>query len=269
MKVILITGTTSGFGKLIAEGLVKKGHRVYGTCLPNFDADREAFGFSMLELDITDDASVDRCVAGLVEAEGRIDVLINNAGVSIAGALEDTEMDEARWQMEVNFFGPLRMIRAVLPHMRSLGTGRILTTGSMGGHVGLPYQSIYSAAKYALEGVNEGLRLELSGSGIDAAVVCPGDFNTGFTAARVYTRNAQSTTHAEQLAITMGIAEEDEKNSPPPAMVADLYVELVDRPNLKVRYFVGSLMQRASIFMKWLLPASVFEALIRSTYKLP
>ena len=146
MKVILITGTTSGFGKLIAEGLVQKGHRVYGTHLPSFNADRGAFGFPMLELDITDDASVDRCVAGLIEAEGRIDVLINNAGVSIAGALEDTEADEARWQMEVNFFGPLRMIRAVMPHMRSQGRGRILTTGSMGGHVGLPYQSIYFAA---------------------------------------------------------------------------------------------------------------------------
>ena len=269
MKVILITGTTSGFGKMIAEGLVKKGHRVYGTYLPNFDADRDAFGFPMLEFDITDDASVDRCVAGLIEAEGRIDVLINNAGVSIAGALEDTEADEARWQMEVNFFGPLRMIRAVLPHMRLQGSGRILTTGSMGGHVGLPYQSIYCAAKYALEGVNEALRLELSGSGIDAAVVCPGDFNTGFTAARVYTRNAHSATHANQLAITMGIAEKDEQNSPNPAMVADLYVGLVDKPSLKVRYFVGSIMQRASIFLKWLLPASVFESLIRSTYKLP
>jgi short-subunit dehydrogenase len=171
--------------------------------------------------------------------------------------------------MEVNFFGPLRMIRAVLPHMRSQGSGRILTTGSMGGHVGLPYQSIYCAAKYALEGVNEALRLELNGSGIDAAVVCPGDFNTGFTAARVYTRNAHSATHAKQLAITMGIAEKDEQNSPNPAMVADLYVGLVDKPSLKVRYFVGSIMQRASIFLKWLLPASVFESLIRSTYKLP
>jgi NAD(P)-dependent dehydrogenase (short-subunit alcohol dehydrogenase family) len=269
VKVILITGTTSGFGKLIAEGLVKKGHRVYGTYLPNFDADRDALEFPMLELDVTDDASVDRCVTALVEAEGRIDVLINNAGVSIAGALEDTAVDEARWQMEVNFFGPLRMIRAVLPHMRSQGRGRVLTTGSMAGHVGLPYQSIYSAAKYALEGVNEALRLELSGSGIDSAVICPGDFNTGFTAARVYTRNAHSATHAQQLAITMGIAEKDEQNSPHPDMVADLVVGLVDKPSLKVRYFVGSIMQRVSIFIKWLLPASVFESIMRSNYKLP
>jgi len=95
MKVILITGTTSGFGKLIAEGLVKKGHRVYGTCLPCFDADRDAFGFPILELDITDDTSVDSCVTELIEAEGRIDVLINNAGVSIAGALEDTTVAHA------------------------------------------------------------------------------------------------------------------------------------------------------------------------------
>ena len=269
MKVVLITGTTSGFGKLIAEGLVKEGHRVYGTYLPGFDLEAEAFTFPMLELDITEEASVDNCVRQLVEKEGRIDVLINNAGVSIAGALEDTEIDEAKWQMEVNFFGPLRMIRAVLPQMRSRGAGRILTMGSMGGHVGLPYQSIYCAAKFALEGLNEALRLELRGSGIDAAIICPGDFNTGFTAARVYTRNARSATHAEQLAITMGIAEEDEKNSPPPDMVADLYVRLVGKGKLRVRYFVGSLTQRASVFLKWLLPASVFESIVRSMYKLP
>ena len=168
--------------------------------------------------------------------------------------------------MEVNFFGPLRMIRAVLPHMRSQGSGRILTTGSMGGHVGLPYQS---AAKYAREGANEALRLELRSSGIDASLVCPGDFNTGFTSARVYTRNARSASHAKQLAITMAIPEEDEQNSPHPGLVADLYVRLVDKPNLKVRYFVGSVMQRASIFLKWLLPASVFEFLIRLNYKIP
>ena len=269
MKVILVTGTTSGFGKLIARELLKRGHRVYGTCLPDFPGDREAFEFPLLELDITDDASVARCVTQLVAAEGRIDVLINNAGVSIAGALEDTAIDEARWQMDVNFFGPLRMIRAVLPHMRRQGGGRILTTGSMAGHLGLPYQSAYSASKYALEGVNEALRLELSGSGIDAAIVCPGDFNTGFTAARVYSRAAHSETHAEQMAVTMGIVEEDERNSPDPQAVADLYGRLVEAPRLKVRYFVASPVQRASMFLKWLLPSSVFERIIQSNYKLP
>jgi len=268
MKVVLITGTTSGFGRLIAERLLARGHRVYGTCLPGFDGDRHAFGFPLLDLDVTDDASVERCVAELAGAEGRVDVLINNAGVSIAGALEDTTIAEARWQMEVNFFGPIRMVRAVLPHMRAQGSGRILTTGSMGGHVGLPYQSVYCAAKYGLEGINEALRLELGGSGIDAAIVCPGDFNTGFTAARVYTRNAHSPAHARQIAITMGIAERDEKSSPDPGMVADLYVRLVEARKLRVRYFVGSFPQRVSIFLKWLLPATFFERILRRNYRL-
>lgn len=269
MKVILITGTTSGFGKMIAERLVPKGHRVYGTFLPGFDGDPDAFTFPLLELDVTCDESVERCVAELVEREGRIDVLINNAGVSIAGALEDTALDEARWQMEVNFFGPLRMIRAVMPHMRKAGSGRILTTGSMAGHAGLPYQSIYCAAKHALEGINEAFRLELSGSGIDAAIICPGDFNTGFTAARVYTRDAHSATHTRQMGITMGIAEEDERNSPDPGMVADLIVRLVDAPRLNVRYFVGSVSQRASMFLKRLMPTGLFERMVRANYRLP
>ena len=269
MKVVLVTGTTSGFGRLIAARLAGRGYRVYGTCLPGFNGDRSAFGFSLLDLDVTDDASVERCVTALVDAEGHIDVLINNAGVSIAGALEDTTSEEAHWQMEVNLFGPMRMIRAVLPHMRARGTGRILTTGSMGGHVGLPYQSVYCAAKYGLEGINEALRLELVGSGIDAAIVCPGDFNTGFTAARVYTGAANSPAHARQIAITMGIVEQDEKNSPDPGMVADLYVRLVEARKLNVRYFVGSFPQRASIFLKWLLPATVFERILRKNYRLP
>lgn len=171
--------------------------------------------------------------------------------------------------MEINFFGPLRMINAVLPQMRSQGGGRILTTSSMAGHMGLPYQSIYCASKYALEGINESLRLETKGSGIDAAVICPGDFNTGFTAARTYTRDAQSNTHKQQLAITMGIAENDERNSPDPMMVAKLYVKLVDTPKLKVRYFVSGKLQRMGLFLKWLLPGILFEFIMRKNYQLP
>lgn len=268
-KIVLVTGTTSGFGKLAAERLARKGHRVYGTCLPDFDGDRNAFGFPLLELDVVDDNSVVRCVADLVAAEGRVDVLINNAGIGIAGALEDTTIEEARFQMDVNFFGAIRMIRAVLPHMRAQGGGRIVTMSSMAGHVGMPFQSIYSASKYALEGLNEALRLELRGSGIDATVVCPGDFRTGFTAARVYTKGARSAHHAEQLAKTVGIMERDELNSPDPSMVGDLLVRLVDEPSLKVRYFVGRISQRTGIFAKRLMPASLFERLVCATYQLP
>lgn len=269
MKVILVTGTTSGFGRLIAERLSSEGHRVYGTHLPGFEFDPEAFSFPMLELDVTDDASVARCVGDLIDTEGRIDVLINNAGFGLAGALEDTTPEEARSQMEVNFFGPLRMIRAVLPHMRSQGSGRLLTVSSMAGHVGMPYQPIYSASKFALEGLNEALRLELRESGIDAAVVCPGDFNTGFTAARQFTKGAHSRWHEQQLKTTVGIMEEDERSGPDPGMVADLFVRLVDAPSLRVRYFVGRRSQRLSIFLKRLMPAILFERLVRSAYRLP
>ena len=268
MKVVLITGTTSGFGKLIAEGLLKKGHKVYGTYLPNLKDEIAEFGYPMLELDITSDESVAGCVAKLMEAESCIDVLINNAGVGVAGALEDTSIEEAQWQVDVNLFGPIRMIRAVLPHMRARKRGRILTMGSIGGHVGLPYQTIYCATKYALEGINEGLRLELRGTGVDCSVVCPGDFNTGFTAARLYAKKAFSSDYTEQMKITMAIAEHDEQNSPDPVMVADIYARLVDEHNLKVRYFVAGFMQKFSLFMKWLLPPRVFESIIRSAYKI-
>ncbi len=264
-KVILVTGASNGFGQLIATHLAAQGHRVFGT---SRRALADQGRVRMLVLDVTDEALVEQAVAQVISEAGRIDVLINNAGVGLCGAVEDTTLAEAQWQMDTNFFGTVRMIRAVLPQMRRQGRGRIITVSSLAGLAGLPYQPYYSASKYALEGLHEALRLELSGSGIDATCVNPGDFRTGFTDARVFTQQARSGHHAAQLATTLAIFERDEARGDNPQAVAELVARLVEQDALAVRYPVGPWAQRAGIFAKRLLPARWFEYLIRRSYSI-
>lgn len=264
-KVILVTGASSGFGQLIAEQLAARGHRVFGTsrhALPDRD------GIRMLVLDVTDAALVGSAVAQVIDEAGRIDVLINNAGVGLCGAVEDTSLAEAQWQMDTNFFGPLRMIRAVLPQMRAQSNGRIITISSLGGLAGLPFQPFYSASKFAIEGLNEALRLELTGSGIQSTTINPGDFRTGFTAARVFSAQARNGHNTQHLNSTLAIYERDEQQGADPQQVAELAARLVEQAVLDVRYPVGSWAQRAGIFAKRLLPARLFERLMQSTYSL-
>ena len=263
MAVVLLTGASSGLGRSIAHELHRHGHRVYGTS--RYPAtDQGTTG--MLALDVTDDDSVARCVRSIVGAEGRLDVLVNNAGYGLTGALEDTTLSEARDQFDTNFFGALRMNREVLPVMRAQATGRIITVTSMAGRAALPYQPIYSATKFALEGMNEALRMELAGSGIQACTVLPGDFPTGFTTARTLARRAQSTVHGERLARVLQVYERDELGGPDPLMVAQLLARLVEVPRLRVRYIVGRRQQRLGLAAKNWLPAMAFERLMLAVY---
>ena len=262
-KVILVTGASCGFGQIIAAQLAARGHRVFGTsrrALPDQGQVR------MLVLDVTDDAQVSNALAQVIEEAGRIDVLINNAGVGLCGAVEDTSLAEAQWQMDTNFFGPLRMIHAALPHMRNQGSGRIINIGSLAGMAGMPFQPFYSASKYAIEGLNEALRLELTGSGIQSTTINPGDFKTGFTDARVFSAQARDGQNTQRLNSTVAIYERDEQQGADPQLVAELVAQLVEEPLLDVRYPVGSLGQRAGIFAKRLMPARLFEWLMKATY---
>lgn len=265
-KTILITGASSGFGQAAALLLAQAGHNVFGT---SRSAKPDQGAVQMLPLDVTDEASITACLQQITDQGHTIDVLINNAGGGIAGAVEDCAEDEVQWQMDANFFGTVRMIRAVLPLMRAQGKGRIITIGSMAGHAALPYQGFYSASKHALEAVNEALRLELRGSAIDATIVCPGDFNTGFTDARLFARGAKSTAHAAQLKTTVDIYAQDELNGADPALVGQLLLQLVEAEKLRVRYFVGPPMQKAGMLLKRILPASWFEGMMAAIYKLP
>jgi NAD(P)-dependent dehydrogenase (short-subunit alcohol dehydrogenase family) len=268
-KIILVTGGSSGLGLAMAGMLAQAGHRVYATSRrpPVISASDDHLRW--LALDVSDDDSATQCIATLIGVEGRIDVLINNAGVGLCGAIEDTLIAEARWQLETNFFGAVRMMNAVLPHMRTQGQGRIITVSSLAGLAALPYQGFYSASKFALEGLNEALRMELSGSGIDCTTIAPGDFNTGFTAARVYASAARTGIRSAQLAKTVAIYERDENDGPDPQLVARLAAKLVEAERIDVRYTVGRFDQRAGIFLKRFLPARVFESVMKRFYAIP
>ncbi len=264
-KIIVVTGASSGFGEQIAKALALAGHRVFGT---SRNHKPDADGVRMVRLDVTDDASVAACIALVMAEAGRIDVLVNNAGIGICGAIEDTSLAEAQAQLDTNFWGAVRLIQGILPIMRNQRSGRIVTIGSLAGHAALPYQAFYSASKFALEGLNEALRLELTGTGIDATIICPGDFRTGFTAARRVAEKAAGSFYAGKMERTVKIYERDELNGADPAQVARLVVTIVRAGKVRVRYSVGKFEQRFGILLKRWLPPEWFELIMQSTYQL-
>ena len=188
--VVLVTGASSGIGKACAELLFARGCRVYGTSRQAPRALVEARTsdlaplLRMIPLDVTSDDSVDAAVGVVLACEGRLDAVVNNAGFGVAGAAELTTIEEAREQFETNFFGTVRVCRAVLPVMRQQGSGRILNISSIAGRIGIPFQAFYSASKFAIEGFSEALRMEVAPFGVKVVLIEPGDFRTGFTAAR-------------------------------------------------------------------------------------
>jgi len=189
-KVVLITGCSSGFGRLTAETLAREGHCVYAAMrdlvgrnssvaaeLMNM-ASEENLDLHTIEIDVTDNALIDKAVATIVKEKGRIDVLVNNAGVMNVGITEGYTHDQVKQQMEVNFFGPAQLDRAVIPHMREQQSGLLIHVSSLAGRMVFPYFGIYCASKFALEAIAESYRYELSAQGIDSVIVEPGPFGT-------------------------------------------------------------------------------------------
>ncbi len=178
-KVILITGASSGMGYETARILAEQGHRVYGAARRVQKIEELAeYGVQALPLDITDEASIIACVKEIIAREGRIDVLINNAGYGYFGAIEDVPMADAKHQFEVNIFGLARMTQEVLPHMRKQHSGRIVNLASVAGHVTLAFGAWYNATKYALEAFSDALRMEVKPFGIDVVIIEPGAIRT-------------------------------------------------------------------------------------------
>ncbi|WP_430459514.1 SDR family oxidoreductase [Thalassolituus sp. LLYu03] len=266
-RVILITGTSSGFGLAMATHLHAQGHMVFGTRRAP-PATVTPQGFSELALDLRQPDSIAAVVREVQALAGRLDVLINNAGNGIAGALEDMSIDEVRTQMETNFFGTVQMIQAVVPLMRQQHEGRIIMLGSLGGRVGLPFQSVYSASKFALEGINEALRLELAGSGVQSALIRPGDFRTGFTAARTLAAAAEQSVHSARFRQTLSRYEQDEIQGADPQQLAALVARLVQSRRLRPVYQCGHRGQLLGVNLKAWMPASWFEYLMKQTYGL-
>ena len=184
--VIVITGASSGFGKATAEMLAARGHMVFGIARREMHHGQIEY----LQCDVRDFEAVKALIDTVITKQGKIDVLINNAGMGIGGSLELATTEEINLQMDTNFMGCVNLCRAVLPYMRKAGKGRIINLSSIGGLMGLPYQGFYSASKFAIEGFSEALSAEVKRFGIDISIVEPGDFATNFTASRSFFKSS-------------------------------------------------------------------------------
>jgi NAD(P)-dependent dehydrogenase (short-subunit alcohol dehydrogenase family) len=265
--VVLVTGASSGFGKAIAGALAVDGHCVFGTVrnLPPAPASR----FTTLRLDVTHDESVTAVVDEVLRATGRIDAVVNNAGVGIAGAIEDTTIEEARTQFETNFFGTHRVCRAVLPYLRAQGSGHIINMSSLAGQIPLPFQGFYSATKFAIEAYSEALRMELRPFGISVSMIEPGDFATGFTANRRMTAasTAASPYHRECARSIARMARDEQANADLSPVIRAVRTILKSR-RPAMRYPRAAPVQRAFVAARPFLPHTLAEFLIRDTYGL-
>ena len=265
-KVILVTGSSSGFGRLTVESLARQGHQVYASMRDingrNAEAsdqirelaERENLAINLVELDVTDDVSVDKAVSEVIERSGRVDVLVNNAGTVYMGPTETFTLDQIQQQFDTNFFGVARMNRAVLPYMRGQGSGLLLHVSSIAGRLTMPFMGIYSASKFAVESLAEAYRYELSSLGIDSVIVEPGAFPTS-----IFAKIGQPADHSRlveygdlaKIPQQMGAGFEEMfsgDTAPDPQEVADAIAKLVATPagQRPLRTLVGQDAQAAT-----------------------
>lgn len=261
-KVVLITGISSGFGKEISQLLASKGHVVYGTIR---SACKVAQGVKTVQVELADPETITKAVESVINNEGRIDVLINNAGMHTGGSIEDSPIELIEAQMKVNYFGWVRLIKAVLPHMRAQKSGTIINISSIGGLTSLPFQGVYSAAKFAIEGLSIALRMELKPFNIKVVVVNPGDFKTRNTETRIISLSENSP-YKEQFVKTLGIIEKDETGGANPAILARRILKIVESENPSQRYLVGDFLQKMAVVVKKITTESFFNKLLANHY---
>jgi NAD(P)-dependent dehydrogenase (short-subunit alcohol dehydrogenase family) len=274
-KVILITGASSGIGHACARHLSGHGYRVYGTSRrgpdPGTWQERSVAppdGVRMMAMDVTSETSIERGIDSICEAEGRLDVVVNNAGWGLAGAVEDTTLAEAQQQFDVTFFGVLRICRAVLPLFREQRSGTIVNISSIGGLIGMPFQALYSASKFAVEGLSESLRAEVRPYGIRVVLIEPGDFCTDFTSRRQEVALAAASDYRERFRRCLSVMEHDETHGPSPDKVARLLERIIAHPSPRFRYAVGTALDRIAIPGKKLAPYGLFEWVVLKYYRL-
>ncbi len=261
--VVLVTGASSGLGRATALLLARQGYRVYGTSRrPSADLD----GVQMLVLDVREDTSAAEAVRNVLEQTARIDVLVNNAGYVLGGAIEETSIDEAKAQFDTNFFGAVRMAAAVLPSMRARGGGRIINIGSLAGLIGVPFEGFYSASKHALEGYTASLRQEVRPFNIHVSIVEPGFFGSELAAAKqspALTLPRYDTARGQALAAFEAAI----THGPAPALIAAAIARVIGDRAPRLHYRIG----REAVAVPTLaalLPQSLFERGLRRRFRL-
>ena len=263
-KVAVVTGVSSGIGRSTALGLAAAGFRVFGTVRKaSVELPKE---IEKVVLDVRDQASVDSGIAEVKQKAGRVDVLVNNAGLSLLGAIEECDIEQAQALFDVNFFGVARVTRAVLPMMRAQGSGRVLMVSSVVGFIPAPFLGYYGASKHALEGYSESLDHEVRGFGVRVVLIEP-----GFMKTKIDDNSAQAAKPIDAYAavrerMTAGVTTAIE-NGDDPAMVATAIVQVASVAQPKRRYTVGK-GTGALATLRSFMPAGMFDKSLRSQFKL-
>jgi len=265
-KVVLITGASSGIGKSIGEMLHFKGFIVYGTSR-NPDKVINSV-FPLLELDVRNTQSIQNAVKNVIERSGAIDIVINNAGVGITGPIEEIPSQEIKNNFETNFFGPIEVMKAVLPQMRAQRSGLIINITSIAGYMGLPYRGIYSASKGALELITESLSMEVKPFGIKITSVAPGDYATNIAAGRFHAPVIKGSEYEKSYAATLNRMNEQVDSGNNPIEMAEAIFDIINAVQPKIHYKVGSFIQKFSIVLKRILPDNIYEKILMNHYKL-
>lgn len=266
-KVILVTGASSGIGDATALRLRQQGHTVYAAARRvRRMRHMENSGIRVLAMDVTDDASMQSGIAIIIAQQGKLDVLVNNAGYGSYGAVEDVALEEARAQFDVNVFGAVRLIQLALPHMRDQRSGTIINITSMGGKIYTPLGAWYHGTKFALEAISDCLRVELQPFGIDVVVIEPGGIKTewaGIAAQQLLKTSGDGAyaPQAEAMAQSM-IGEDSRKRQSPPQLIADTIAKAVKVKRPKTRYAVG-FGARPIIFLRRWLSDRAFDGFMR------
>ena len=266
-KVVFISGVSSGFGLETAKLLAQKGYKVYGTTR---NGPGKLAGVDYLHLDLTDHASIKNAVRQVIETEQKIDILINNGGMHTGGPAEVLPDEYLKLQIETSFIGLVNLTREVLPVMRNQHEGSIINISSIGGLIGLPYQAYYSAAKFAIEGFSEALRMEVKSFGIKVILVNPGDFRTNNSANRRKFLASEQLCgqYSGQFRQTLDAIEKDESNGMDPSILARSILKISESKNPKTRYIVSSADQKLAVVLKKLLPGKLFDSIMMSHYKI-
>jgi NAD(P)-dependent dehydrogenase (short-subunit alcohol dehydrogenase family) len=267
-KVIAVTGATSGMGKSCVEKLSARGHQVYGTVYGiDMDPEWKSLPYILLPCDVTDQASVEAFIGQIRDEAKRIDVLVNCAGFGFEGNVEDTTVEEAKFQFEVNLFGTHRMIREVMPVMREQGGGKIVTISSLAAQVpSIPYSGFYSMSKKATDGLVEAVRVEGKPFGIQATSINPGDMKTDFTASRVRAAALKpGSPYYERAMKSIETGRESELSSQGPEVIGDLVCKLVDAKKLKPKYFIEP-KYKVLLFLMRFMSNRMVEKMMESLY---
>ncbi|MDP3353245.1 MAG: SDR family oxidoreductase [Flavobacteriaceae bacterium] len=265
-KVVLVTGASSGIGEKIAEYLSEKGFIVYGTSRnPNLSLERT---FELIPLDVTNNKLIEKAINYVIEMEGRIDILINNAGKGITGPIEETPLEEIKANFDTNFYGLINVTKAVLPQMRFQKSGLIINISSIAGYIGLPYRGIYSASKSAVSIMTEALSLEVKQFGIKVVDVAPGDFITNIAAGRFHSPVLKDSAYKNDYEKVLNQMNDEVDAGLDTKVIAKVIHSIIQKKNPKIHYKIGKPMQRFSIVLKRILPDRLYEKLILNHYKL-